>query len=217
MKATDLVVPAVAVVGGAIVLNQVMKFLGASAGAFGDVLAGLNPIPHIGQAVTDAGAAATNFSKKIIEGDPATTGAIALLGPVGGIAGGIGNITGLLLGASGNFTVTPESAHHGEMVHLKATGLYVPKEPELFGIWPLRYGWKELNFALGVASVNGTFETDILINDTTPPGSYTVYVDQRPWGVGHYYEKKFIVLKDGEAPRSSFWNFFGIPLDPGFR
>ena len=215
MKATDLVVPAVAVVGGAIVLNQVMKFLGASAGAFGDILAGLNPIPLIGQAVTDAGAAATNFSKKIIEGDPTTTGAIALLGPVGGIAGGIGNITGLLLGASGGLTLTPESAHHGETFHLKATGLKTQSTGNI-ATWPLWYGWKELNFRMMLASVNGVFETDVNVDSTTPPGSYTIYIDQQPWG-GHYYEKKFIVLKDNEAPRSSFWNFFGIPLDQGFR
>ena len=60
-------------------------------------------------------------------------------------------------------------------------------------IWPVKYGWKELNFMLFVYSADGEANVDFVIDSTTPPRVYTIYLDQRPWG-GPYYEAKFEVL-----------------------
>lgn len=220
MKPKDLLVPAVAVVGGAIVVNQIMKMIGGAVGGVGETLAALNPIPYIGQGVSNVGAAAQNWAEDIQEeiatGTPGATSAVlSVLGPVGGIGGGVLNIAGLLFGSSGNLTLTPESGHHGDVFQLTATRLNSTiNAAGNQAVWPLEYGWKELNFKMQLASINGRFESDVNVDSSTPPGTYTIYIDQTRFG-GPYYEKKFIVLNDNEAPKSSFWNFFGVPLPQG--
>ena len=208
MKGKDLILPGAAVVGGILLVNQLTKMLGGA-------VAGLNPIPAVGQALQDVGEAAQNFADDVAAGvDSTVKGAGAAIGslgqPVANTLGGALNVGGLILGASGNLEITPLAGKPGDTVHLKATRLHVPKEPALHGIWPLRYGWKELKFAVNVASVYGQFEIDILINDTTSAGTYTIYIDQTPWG-GPYYEKKFVVYNPGEAPKSNWWNVLAIP------
>lgn len=102
----------------------------------------------------------------------------------------------------GIFFLVPDSGRHGDHIHMIARGL----KPST----PLKYGWRSgVNFpgyeAQYVSKADGTWNgpdsdefaefTDvyIIIANTTPPGQYKVYIDQRPWG-GGYGERNFTVL-----------------------
>jgi len=89
------------------------------------------------------------------------------------------------------FEFSKDSAAQGEQIGLSIAGL-ISNTPYL-------YGWREIQFEMqrmSDAQGNDTFPVDIA--STTPPGIYTVYIDQSSWG-GGYAQKQFRVLPASAA------------------
>jgi hypothetical protein len=85
------------------------------------------------------------------------------------------------------FNTPKESAKQGETVFIELRGA-LPSTGVL-------YGWKELSFEQEFTTTpEGNLGTEVKILETTPPGLYTVYFDQRPFG-GGYVQKRFTVLR----------------------
>ena len=107
--------------------------------------------------------------------------------PLAGIGGISDWFNNLFKSQTGLFTFSRDSARQGETFAISSTGL----KPNT----PLIYGWKEIGFSTTVTTdANGNWTSpSILVAFSTPPGVYTIYLDQRPWG-GAYGERRFTVL-----------------------
>lgn len=137
MKATELVVPAAVVVGGAYVIGRLIP-----------------DIPNPITAVVDAFNSAIQW------------------------------ISGQKLW--GYMTFAKDTMHRTETNSIAATGL----KPNTAVI----YGWKELGFSMQLdVGPTGEFYFEFGIADSTPNGTYTVYLDQRP-NQGPYGERKLTVI-----------------------
>ena len=138
MKAKELVVPAVVLVGGYLVVTKV-----------------LNLIPN----APDLG---------------------GVFKPISDFFGGLfgGTVKGYLV-------FTKQVVRQGERMSIGVSGLVPGKQ--------FVYGWKELGWSEPhTAPANGEWLYEIYIAYSTPPGVYTVYIDQRMNG-GPYGERRLTV------------------------
>jgi hypothetical protein len=117
-----------------------------------------------------------------------------------GIGKAIGDWFGNLWGGFGGggpttmFTFDKDAARQGERFGIFAEGL-IPNST-------LTYGWKELGYTQTLNTLSsGHLDLQYVeISPTTPPGTYTIFLDQRAQG-GKYGERKFTVLPaDGPDP-----------------
>ena len=134
---------------------------------------------------------------------------LPVVGGLGGLQKALEDLFAFLKSPLGGTSPKPvhialshDSAQQGDSIGIAVDGLKPNTQ--------LVYGWKELNFsATGpgyVAQSDGQWfgpGGDIIISSTTPPGTYTVYVDQRPYGGpgGSEYETKFTVLAGPPPPQ----------------
>ena len=135
---------------------------------------------------------------------------LPLVGGIGGLQKALDDLIAFLKSPLGGGTspkpihiaLSHDSAQQGDSIGIAVDGLKPNTQ--------LVYGWRELNFsATGpgyVSQSDGTWYGpggDIVIASTTPPGTYTVYVDQRPYGGpgGSEYETKFTVLAGPPPPQ----------------
>lgn len=93
--------------------------------------------------------------------------------------------TSIFTRQTGMFTFTRDTMRRTETNSIAAAGL-VPNTTVI-------YGWKELAFSRLLATdVSGNLFFEFYIADSTPNGTYTIYLDQRPYG-GGYGERKLTV------------------------